>query len=96
MRSVRLDTAAVFVTCPHCEEGLPSPSGAPAWTIEDAPEAVVVTCRRCAGVAHLTPPWFTIGGQTALNKGTPLLYCAACAGLINRYNPGACTPEVTP
>lgn len=31
-----------------------------------------------------------------VNKGTPLLYCAACAGLINRYNPGACTPEVTP
>ena len=81
MRAARLATAAVFVTCPHCEEALPSPSGAPAWTIEDAPEAVVVTCRRCGGVAHLTPPWFTIGGQTALKIAIALRRHADALGL---------------
>lgn len=28
-----------------------------------------------------------------VNAGTPLLYCAACAHAINRYNPGLCTLE---
>jgi hypothetical protein len=28
-----------------------------------------------------------------VNAGTPLLYCAACAHAINRYNRGLCTLE---
>lgn len=28
-----------------------------------------------------------------VNKGTPLLYCEACAVLINKHNPGLCAPE---
>lgn len=72
MRSAILATASVFATCPHCEEALPSPSGAPAWTIEDAPESVVVTCRHCDGVAHLTAPWVTLHGHPALKIATAL------------------------
>lgn len=81
MRSARLATAAVFATCPHCEEALPSPSGAPAWTIEDAPEAVVVTCRYCEGAAHLIPRWFTLNGHPALKIAIALRRHADALGL---------------
>ncbi len=81
MRSVRLAVASVFATCPHCEEAIPSPSGAPTWAMEDAPESVAVTCRRCDTVSHLTPPWFTIGGQTALKIAIALRRHADALGL---------------
>ena len=81
MRSVRLAYASVFATCPHCEEAIPSPSGAPTWAMEDAPESVAVTCWRCDTVSHLTPPWATFGRHPALNIASALREKAADLGL---------------
>jgi hypothetical protein len=42
-------------------------------------------CGRGACRNKAEPAW--------VNAGTPLLYCEVCAGLINGFNPGLCSPE---
>lgn len=45
----------------------------------------VPECGRDACHATADPAW--------VNRHTPLLYCGTCAHMINRYNPGLCSPE---
>lgn len=59
-----------------------------AWQDEVRSRGEVPECGREACQQPASPAW--------TNKGTPLLYCPSCARLINRYNPGLCTPEQVP
>lgn len=57
------------------------------WQDDARARGEVPECGREACHEPADPAW--------VNKGTPLLYCACCARLINRYNPGLCSPEAS-
>ena len=57
------------------------------WQDEARARGEVPECGREACHSPAVPAW--------VNAHTPLLYCRMCARLINAYNPGFCTPEVT-
>jgi hypothetical protein len=56
------------------------------WQDAERAAGRVPECGREACTQAADPAW--------TNQGTPLLYCAACAKEINRFNPGLCRPEV--
>lgn len=57
------------------------------WQNEARARGDVPECGREACHEPADPAW--------LNHHTPLLYCARCAALINKHNPGFCYPEAT-
>lgn len=57
------------------------------WQDEQRERGELPRCGRSACQRLIT-------GEVWVNKGTPLLYCGYCAMLINRQNPGQCSPEV--
>lgn len=59
-----------------------------AWQNAARARGEVPECGREACHAPADPAW--------VNAHTPLLYCRRCAGLINGFNPGFCSLEVTP
>ena len=56
-----------------------------AWQDAARARGEVPECGREVCSAPAEPAW--------VNRHTPLLYCGSCAHLINRYNPGLCSPE---
>ena len=58
------------------------------WQNAQRAEGLVPECGREACENKAAPAF--------INKGTPLLDCADCASLINRFTPGACSPEPAP
>lgn len=57
------------------------------WQDAARAQGEVPECGREACHEPADPAW--IGSGT----GVALLYCGACARLINRYNPGTCSKE---
>ena len=55
------------------------------WQDEQRAQGKAPECGRMDCKAPASPAW--------VNLHTPLLYCSRCAKLINRYNPGICSPE---
>lgn len=83
---------ALFVHQPEQEEPVTTPKPADyharrQWQDEARARGEVPECGREACHNPASPAW--------VNKGTPLLYCSTCARLINGYNPGLCSREVT-